>query len=126
MIDPVVEAVCAKWRDRAKAGLIKYNQPLTRTDLTRADWLKHHQEELMDAVNYVQRLLMMEEESTEAEKREAADPLSWKVVITGNPVGGFEVYGPFTSIDTATAYGKERLSAGEEWWIMPLYNPNKQ
>lgn len=52
--DSVVEAVVSKLRQRSRAGVEKYGTDLTRTDLSRADWLKHLQEELLDAANYVE------------------------------------------------------------------------
>jgi hypothetical protein len=36
--------------------MLKYNTTLDRTDLSTLDWLTHLQEELMDAVLYVEKL----------------------------------------------------------------------
>lgn len=55
--DPVVLAVIAKLDARSAAGKIKYGTDLSRTDLSGLDWLRHLQEELLDAANYVQRLI---------------------------------------------------------------------
>lgn len=43
------------------------------------------------------------------------------VLITGNPVDGFKVYGPFkTGIDAAEA-GDDVPDS--DWWTMPLHAP---
>ena len=54
--DTIVEDVINKFRKRSEAGMLKYNTTLDRTDLSTLDWLTHLQEELMDAVLYVERL----------------------------------------------------------------------
>lgn len=55
--DPIVEAVVKKLRDRSRVGLAKYGTKLDRTDLTALQWMQHLQEELMDAANYIERLM---------------------------------------------------------------------
>ena len=56
--DTNVEAVRAKLLERSAVGLKKYGKPTSeRTELNSADWLRHLQEELMDAAVYVQALL---------------------------------------------------------------------
>lgn len=42
---------------RSATGLSKYGVTTERTDLTREQWLRHLQEELLDASIYIQRLL---------------------------------------------------------------------
>ena len=54
--DTIVEDVINKFRKRSEAGILKYNTTLDRTDLSTLDWLTHLQEELMDAILYVERL----------------------------------------------------------------------
>ena len=54
--DPIVEDVINKFRKRSEAGMLKYNTTLDRTDLSTLDWVTHLQEELMDAILYVERL----------------------------------------------------------------------
>jgi hypothetical protein len=56
-VDPVVEAVRAKFLNRSTVGLRKYGVGLDRTDLSRLDWLNHAQEEAMDLVNYLEVLI---------------------------------------------------------------------
>ena len=54
--DPIVEAVVKQLRSRSEAGLLKYGTTLERNDLTFEQWIQHTQEELMDAINYLERL----------------------------------------------------------------------
>ena len=54
--DPIVEDVINKFRKRSEAGMLKYNTTLDRTDLSTLDWITHLQDELMDAILYVERL----------------------------------------------------------------------
>ena len=58
----IEDDVCEKIRGRAKVGLTKYGTTMERTDFTKLDWLEYLQEELMDAVVYVQRLIQDEVE----------------------------------------------------------------
>lgn len=55
----IEEQVINKIRSRAAAGKAKYGTTMQRTDLTNAEWLKHLQEELMDAAVYVEKLLTL-------------------------------------------------------------------
>ena len=54
--DRFVEQSVALLRSRSRAGQAKYGVTLERTDLTLGQWLTHLEEELADALNYVQRL----------------------------------------------------------------------
>ena len=62
-LDPIVEAVRAKFHQRSQAGIAKYGTMLTRTDLSRLDWLRHLQEELLDGANYLEVLIQAEEKA---------------------------------------------------------------
>ena len=55
-MDPIVETVVQKYRQRSDIGIQKYGKTLTRKDLDLGDWLTHLQEELMDATLYIERL----------------------------------------------------------------------
>lgn len=55
-MDPIVETVVQKYRQRSDIGIQKYGKTLTRNDLDLGDWLTHLQEELMDATLYIERL----------------------------------------------------------------------
>ena len=52
--DKYVQAVKEKFEQRSQVGIKKYNTSLEREDLNLLDWLTHLQEELMDAVLYIQ------------------------------------------------------------------------
>ena len=60
-LDPNVEKVMNRLADRAAAGLLKYGIDTTRQDLTRAQWLRHAQEEALDLAVYLERLIQQEQ-----------------------------------------------------------------
>jgi len=55
-MDSIVAAVIKKFADRSEIGIKKYGVTLDRTDLKTADWIQHAQEELMDAILYLEKL----------------------------------------------------------------------
>lgn len=56
MKDKIVEAVIEKFKERSETGIKKYGTTLMRDDLNLDQWLTHLQEELMDAVNYIEAI----------------------------------------------------------------------
>lgn len=60
-MDPIAAAVAERVLDRSRAGMQKYGVGLTRDDLGVAEWLRHLQEELLDAANYVEVLIRKQE-----------------------------------------------------------------
>ena len=62
MKDPVVQSVIQKLEERSERGKRKYGVMLDRPDLSQREWLIHLQEELMDAVNYLEVLIHEREE----------------------------------------------------------------
>jgi len=54
--DTVVASVVRSFQERSRAGQLKYGTTLDRTDLTPVQWAQHMQEELMDAILYLERL----------------------------------------------------------------------
>ncbi len=54
--DTVVASVVASFLERSRAGQLKYGTTLDRTDLSPLQWAQHMQEELMDAILYLERL----------------------------------------------------------------------
>jgi hypothetical protein len=54
--DTVVASVISSFQERSRAGQLKYGTTLDRTDLTPLQWAQHMQEELMDAILYLERL----------------------------------------------------------------------
>ena len=53
--DKVIESVVKKIINRSDVGYKKYGVTLKEDDQTLDTWLKHIQEELMDAVNYIEK-----------------------------------------------------------------------
>jgi hypothetical protein len=56
MKDTIVESVIEQFKQRSEVGINKYGVTLDRNDLTMLEWLKHLQEELMDATLYIEKL----------------------------------------------------------------------
>ena len=53
----IEERVIELIRQRAEAGQAKYGTTMEREDLRPSEWLRHLQEELLDAAIYVQKLM---------------------------------------------------------------------
>ena len=56
MTDTIVQSIIDKFNQRSEAGIKKYGTTLNREDLTRLEWANQLQEELMDAILYLERL----------------------------------------------------------------------
>jgi hypothetical protein len=56
MKDKIVEQVVSKFNERSQRGITKYGSTLERNDLDVVDWMNHLQEELMDAILYLERM----------------------------------------------------------------------
>jgi hypothetical protein len=54
-LDSIVESVISKYKDRANIGFTKYGTNLDRNDLNTKEWAEHLQQELMDAVLYLEK-----------------------------------------------------------------------
>ena len=54
--DKYIQAVKDKFEQRSQTGIKKYGTTLERDDLNSLDWLTHLEEELMDALGYIQVL----------------------------------------------------------------------
>jgi hypothetical protein len=53
----IEDSVCKKILDRAKVGKEKYGVTMERDDLSFKEWMIHLQEELMDAIVYIEKNL---------------------------------------------------------------------
>lgn len=53
----IEESVINKIRNRAEVGEKKYGVTMERDDLNLYDWIKHLQEELLDASVYIEKVL---------------------------------------------------------------------
>lgn len=62
MTDKIVQQVIAKYQQRSDVGIAKYGTTLETNN--KDNYLKHLQEELMDATLYIQKLMDMEQEIT--------------------------------------------------------------
>ena len=47
------------------------------------------------------------------------------VVLVGNPVDGFKVYGPFKTYDDAAAWTDDPIHSHMETWIVPLHGKDE-
>lgn len=54
--DPVIESVVDKFVSRSDVGFKKYGVTLEEDNSDLNTWMTHLQEELMDAVNYIEKL----------------------------------------------------------------------
>jgi len=59
MEDSIVASVIASFKQRSEFGQKKYGTNLDRTDLNFLQWVQHMQEELMDAILYLEKLKSM-------------------------------------------------------------------
>ena len=65
MRDPIIKAVINKIKNRSDVGFKKYGVTLQEDDQPLDTWLQHIQEELMDAVNYLEKARMVLREEVE-------------------------------------------------------------
>lgn len=65
--DKVIENVREKLLTRSQAGIKKYNTTLDQNNSD--NYLNHLQQELMDASNYIEKLLMQKEDIIQMIKR---------------------------------------------------------
>ena len=56
MEDSIVKSVIESFKQRSDIGILKYGKTLDRNDLTFLQWVQHAQEELMDAILYLEKL----------------------------------------------------------------------
>lgn len=56
MEDSIVKSVIESFKQRSETGILKYGKTLDRNDLTFLQWIQHAQEELMDAILYLEKL----------------------------------------------------------------------
>jgi hypothetical protein len=85
--DSIVNSVISKFAERSNLGYIKYGKTLDRKDLTTGQWIQHMQEELMDAILYLERLRKDMDEITggldtkKDENKDIADNLSHYILF---------------------------------------------
>jgi hypothetical protein len=74
-LDSVVTSVIEAFKSRAAFGQKKYGTNLDRTDLSFLQWIQHSQEELMDAILYLEKI-----KKVASEKKVSEDELVDKMV----------------------------------------------
>ena len=57
-MDPVVQTVIERFQQRSEVGQKKYGTTLAGNPLPTLGWIQHMQEELMDAILYLERMKM--------------------------------------------------------------------
>jgi hypothetical protein len=67
-MDSIVTAVVDRFKQRSEFGQKKYGTNLDRTDLSFLDWVQHMQEELMDAILYLEKMKKVSDEQTAKRK----------------------------------------------------------
>lgn len=55
--DPIILSVLEHIKRRSDVGMKKYGVPMTRPDVDTLQWLRHAQEEAMDLVVYLERVI---------------------------------------------------------------------
>jgi hypothetical protein len=55
-LSKIEDSVCKKILERAKVGKDKYGTTMEREDLSFQEWITHLQEELMDAIVYIEKI----------------------------------------------------------------------
>tara|TARA_B000000557_G_scaffold243369_1_gene224260 strand:- start:3657 stop:3884 length:228 start_codon:yes stop_codon:yes gene_type:complete len=74
MRDKIIEQVINKIKSRSDVGFKKYGVTLSDDEQSLDTWLKHIQEELMDAVNYIEKARsVLREEIEECYVRDAQE-----------------------------------------------------
>ena len=63
---------------------------------------------------------MKKSETLQENIDEGGTRMGMHVVIIGNPLEGFTVYGPFKTYDDAAAWTDDATRSHLESWIMPL------
>lgn len=55
-MDPIVQSVVERFQQRSEFGIRKYGTTLEENKLPFLAWVQHMQEELMDAILYLEKL----------------------------------------------------------------------
>jgi len=61
----IEDSVCNKIQQRAEVGFDKYGVTMERGDLTDVQWLTHLQEEMMDALVYLEKIISLQKQAKE-------------------------------------------------------------
>ena len=58
-MDSIVQSVLKQFQERSELGQKKYGTTLDRNDLSFSQWIQHMNEELMDAILYLEKIESM-------------------------------------------------------------------
>ena len=101
--DPIVESVIASFQARSAVGIQKYKTTLA--DAT-GDWIQHTQEELMDAILYLERL-----------KQERAAASKDKCPQTQSQTNQKEVEAASVSPESISPVGRDPRYLRQRWYF---------
>jgi len=73
-MDKIVHQLIIKYLNRSYEGQKKYGTTLDRNDLVLRDWMKHLQEELMDASLYLEKLMTVIDTLEESDSKSEPKP----------------------------------------------------
>ena len=73
-MDKIVHQLIIKYLNRSYEGQKKYGTTLDRNDLLLRDWMKHLQEELMDASLYLEKLMTVIDTLEESDSKSEPKP----------------------------------------------------
>jgi len=73
-MDKIVHQLIIKYLQRSYEGQKKYGTTLDRNDLVLRDWMKHLQEELMDASLYLEKLITVIDTLEESDSKSESKP----------------------------------------------------
>lgn len=76
-LDSVVLSVIESFKSRAAIGQKKYGTNLDRTDLSFLTWVQHSQEELMDAILYLEKIKKVVNTRKELTEEELIDKMMY-------------------------------------------------
>ncbi len=71
MKDEIVEQVLRKYQQRSDVGIRKYSTTLQENN--KDDYMKHLQEELMDATLYIEKMMTLEKRITDLVREHSND-----------------------------------------------------
>lgn len=72
-VDSIVSSVIHKFEQRAVFGKNKYGTDLDRKDLHFLEWVQHYQEELMDAILYLEKMKVTYNEFNKDKERQTVN-----------------------------------------------------
>ncbi len=89
-MDPIVKQVTDKFKSRSEVGIKKYGTTLQ--DNNTDDFLNHLQEELMDAILYIEKLKSIRHDDIEEDDEREMPEDGWECSECGAPVNNMNDY----------------------------------